>query len=138
MTEDRIKTGSWFTPLPEDHIRIGISRGVPRGMPAGYRLFKALAPGPWFNTTTPTEYDHLYAEILGKLDAGEVVRQIEALANGRVPVLCCYERPNTGVWCHRAMVSRWLHQQLGLVVPEVGFEARPVEDPHPLLPAELV
>ena len=25
-----ILTSSWFTPLPEDHIRIGISRGVPR------------------------------------------------------------------------------------------------------------
>jgi hypothetical protein len=133
-----MKTGSWYGTLPGDHIRIGISRGVPRRMAAGYRLFKRLAPGPWFNSTSPMEYDQLYQEILGKLNAGDVVRQIEALANGCVPVLSCYERPNTGAWCHRALVSRWLRQQLGLVVPELGFEARPADAAHPLMPSELV
>lgn len=33
----RIFTASWFTPLPTGHLRVGISRGVPRGLPAGYR-----------------------------------------------------------------------------------------------------
>ena len=45
-----MKTASWFTKLPEDHIQIGISRGAPRRMAAGYRLFKTLAPGAWFNS----------------------------------------------------------------------------------------
>jgi hypothetical protein len=45
--------GSWFVPLPPDHVRVGISRGVPRGTRAGYRRFTALNPGPWFNSVTP-------------------------------------------------------------------------------------
>ena len=31
-----IKTGCWFTNIPDDHIRISISRGRPRGI-GGYR-----------------------------------------------------------------------------------------------------
>src|ERR1017187_9456071 len=50
LTSPKILTASWFTPLPATHIKIGISRGVPRGLPAGHRLFKKLAPGPWFNS----------------------------------------------------------------------------------------
>jgi hypothetical protein len=33
----QVFTSSWFTPLPPDHVRIGISRGTPRGVVAGYR-----------------------------------------------------------------------------------------------------
>ena len=39
-----IKTGSWSGPLPPDHLRIGISRGTPRRIPAGCCMFRALAP----------------------------------------------------------------------------------------------
>lgn len=45
-----LKTGFWYGNLPQDHIRIGISRGVPRRMAAGNRVFRKLAPGPWFNS----------------------------------------------------------------------------------------
>lgn len=45
-----IKTASWATKLPDDHLRVGISRGTPRRLPAGYRVFRSLAPGPWFNS----------------------------------------------------------------------------------------
>jgi hypothetical protein len=27
----QIKTANWFATLPDDHIKIGISRGTPRG-----------------------------------------------------------------------------------------------------------
>jgi hypothetical protein len=40
-----VKTASWFTKLPDDHQRIGISRSTPRRMPAGYRIYRKLAPG---------------------------------------------------------------------------------------------
>jgi hypothetical protein len=30
--------------------RIGISRGIPRRTPAGYRVFRKLSPGDWFNS----------------------------------------------------------------------------------------
>jgi hypothetical protein len=52
-----------------------------------------------------------------------------------VPALCCFERVGPGQWCHRAIAAQWLADALGILVPEVGFEAAPV---HPLLPLETL
>ena len=62
MLPAQIKTASWFDKLPDDHMRIGISRGVPRNLSAGYRVFRKLAPGPWFNSVSAVEYYRLYKE----------------------------------------------------------------------------
>ena len=43
-------TASWFAKLPDGYMRMGISRGVPRGMPAGFRRYTNLNPGTWFNS----------------------------------------------------------------------------------------
>ena len=51
-----IKTASWFQPLPPGHVKIGISRSVPRNERPGYRRLRALEPGPWFNSVAPDEY----------------------------------------------------------------------------------
>lgn len=132
-----MKTGSWLAKLPDDHIKIGISRGVPRGLPAGYRLFKRLAPGPWFNSVSPIEYDRLYrAEILARLDPKVVVANITELAGGRIPVLCCYESKPNWEWCHRAMTARWLADATGRPVPEFGFEHLSQHE-HPFMPTVL-
>lgn len=40
-----------------------------------------------------------------------------------------------GQWGHRAIAAQWLADALGILVPEVGFEAVPV---HPLLPPETL
>jgi hypothetical protein len=40
-----IKTAWWFSNLPADPQMIGISRGIPRRMSPGYRVFRKLAPG---------------------------------------------------------------------------------------------
>ncbi|HXP75974.1 MAG TPA: hypothetical protein VN823_17655 [Stellaceae bacterium] len=89
-TRPLIKTASWATKLPDDHLRVGISRGVPRRLPAGYRVYRALAPGPWFNSVGIEEYYHLYrTEILGPLDPRLIADALLALGNGRVPVLLC-------------------------------------------------
>ncbi len=50
-----IVTASWSTPLPDDHIRISISRGTPRGMPAGFRRYPRLASGPWCRNGPPAD-----------------------------------------------------------------------------------
>jgi len=132
-----IKTGSWATKLPDDHLRVGISRGTPRRLPSGYRVFRALAPGPWFNSVGIEEYARLYrTEILGRLDPRLVVDALVGLAAGRVPVLLCFERPVPGQWCHRAMAAEWLAEALGAVVPEFGFESLPQHE-HPLMPVQL-
>ena len=132
-----MKTASWFTELPAGHSKIGISRGVPRRMAAGYRVYKKLAPGPWFNSVGVDEYYHRYqTEILGPLDPRVIAAELVDLARGGIPVMLCYERPGTGLWCHRAMAAEWLAEALGQPVPEVGFETLPQAD-HPLMPPEL-
>jgi hypothetical protein len=137
MTMITIRTASWFTPLPPDHARIGISRGVPRFGAAGkgYRLFKALNPGPWFRScATAEEYVERYAaEILGPLDPVKVAEQLLELAGGRVPTLCCFERVGGPQWCHRSLAARWLSDGLGVPVPELGYEGL-TQDQHPLRP----
>jgi hypothetical protein len=140
-----MKTASWFTKLPDDHKRIGISCGTPRRMPAGYRIYRALAPGHWFNSVGIEEYYHLYrTEILGPLDPRTVADDLVRLAGGLIPVILCYERPPSQAtlitgdddWCHRAMAAEWLAETLGFVVPEVGFESLPQHE-HPLMPLQL-
>lgn len=130
-----MKTASWFTYTGPG--RVSISRGTPRGTSKGYKLFKKLAPGPWFNSVDEETYIKLFYEQLEKLDPVEIVEQIEALHQNDEPVLLCYENPNHKTWCHRAIVSVWLHDQLGLVVPEVGFEENGFGGGHPLLPPTL-
>ncbi len=132
-----IKTASWFTQLPADHQRIGISRSAPRRMEAGYRMFKALCPGDWFASVPPEEYYRRYqAEILARLDPKAVAAELHRLSGALTPTLLCYEKPGGGDWCHRAMVAEWLSEALGEAVPEFGHEALP-QDRHPLMPAGL-
>jgi hypothetical protein len=129
MTMMTIKTASWFTPLPPDHVRIGISRGVPRHLPAGFRRYARLNPGSWFNSVNADEYDRLYAtEILARLDPAQVRDRLLELAGGRVPVLCCFERGPPAT-CHRALVAEWF-ERAGIVCRELGYEARA---DHPLM-----
>ncbi|MCL6442574.1 MAG: DUF488 domain-containing protein, partial [Alicyclobacillus sp.] len=39
---------------------------------------------------------------------------------GENAVLLCYEKHND--WCHRRMVADWFEKELGVVVPELGFD----------------
>jgi hypothetical protein len=106
-------------------------------MAAGYRVYKTLAPGPWFNSVSPEEYDRRYkAEVLDRLNPRVIASELVDLARGGIPVMVCYERPATNQWCHRAMAALWLAEALGRVIPEVGFDDRPQAD-HPLMPLEL-
>jgi hypothetical protein len=131
-----MQTASWFTKLPDTCQVIGISRGTPRGMAKGYRLYKALAPGPWFKTATTEVYIELYfTEILGRLDPVKVVADLMTMAGGKTPTLVCYERPGGANWCHRSMVSLWLHQHLGIEVAEYGHPG--FGEQHVLLPLSL-
>lgn len=132
-----IKTGSWFGEVPTDHIKIGISRGVPRRMPAGYRVYRKLAPGSWFQSVSAEEYYHRYrTEILAPLDPRVIAAELIDLARGAVPVMVCYEKAGGPDWCHRAMTAEWLAEALGRPIPEVGLETLSQAD-HPLMPPGL-
>ena len=85
-----MKTASFFTYTGAG--RVSIARFPPRGTPAGYRVYKKLAPGPWFNSVSRAEYEVLFAVQLSLLKAAEVKAELEALAGEHEPVLLCYER----------------------------------------------
>ena len=129
-----IKTASWWTKLPDDCQRIGISRSSPRRAAAGYRLYRKLAPGPWFNSVDVQTYVRLYAEILAPLDPHQVAAELHDLAGGRIPVLLCFERAGTSTFCHRSLAAAWLAEGLGVPVPEFGYEGLP-QSQHPLHPS---
>ena len=116
--------------------RVAISRGTPRRYPAGYKVFRALAPGHWFNSVDVDTYRTLFFdEILGRLDPQETHEALYKLTDGVEPVLLCYEKPNGRDWCHRAMVSEWFHETIGVEVPEIGQPASAFGISHPLQPA---
>lgn len=133
-----IFTSSWFTKLPSDIVRVGISRGTPRGMSAGYKRYQKLNPGPWFRSCpSPEVYRQRYfGEVLGRLDPQTVVDELGQIGD-RVALLC-YEKPDgSNGWCHRALVSAWLSDHLGLVVTEYGRADAGHGWRHPLLHQSL-
>lgn len=102
--------------------RVSIARFPPRGTPAGFRIYKPLAPGPWFNSVELPEYRKLYFAQLATLSAEKVLQDLHVMANGAEPVLLCYEKPpfTKTNWCHRRMAAEWFQQQLGIQVDEMG------------------
>jgi hypothetical protein len=103
----------------------------------GFRRFRALEPGSWFKTASVEEYVRLYSEHLSKLDAAEVVRDLERMAGGLIPVLLCFEPPEPGTkWCHRGLVSKWLAKELSIEVYELGQEHEGFGAAHPKVPEQ--
>ncbi|MFZ5834183.1 MAG: hypothetical protein ACOY2B_02210 [Pseudomonadota bacterium] len=115
-----MKTASWSTYAGNG--RVGICRGAPRGASAGYRFYRNLAPGAWFNSVSKAEYERLFAEeILGKRDAQQTWDSIHTLVHPFEPVLLCFEKPpfTETNWCHRRLVAAWFEENLGVIVPEM-------------------
>jgi hypothetical protein len=116
--------------------RISIARYAPRGAPEGFRIFKGLAPGPWFNSVPYDEYLHRYnTEILHQLDTQRTWDALHFLAGGAEPVLLCWESPpftawdccndKRANWCHRRIVAEFFERTLGVEVPELDVTAAP-------------
>ncbi len=138
VSEVGMFTTSWYAPRCPDHQIIGISRGVPRRMAAGYRLYRALAPGEWFKIASTEEYiERYHAEILAQLDPAEVWADLNRLAGGKKPALVCFERIGTGSWCHRAIVAKWFAETLGVEVGEYGHTHLGTGRNHPMLPLSM-
>jgi hypothetical protein len=102
--------------------RISIARFPPRGTPAGFRVYRALAPGPWFKSVDEAEYRRRYGVALAALDPPIVWDDLHALANGAEPVLLCWERKADlaagRTFCHRRIVAAWLEAEFGVAVDE--------------------
>jgi len=102
--------------------RISIARFPPRRTPEGFRVFRALAPGPWFNAVDEPEYRRRYAEQLAALDPKTTFDALTDMAAGAEPVLLCWERKVDLVagraFCHRRIVADWFRDTLGASVDE--------------------
>ena len=116
-----MKTASFFTFTGAG--RISIARWAPRDVPAGFRTFRPLAPGPWFKSVDRDEYQRRYVAQLAPLDPAQVWDELHRLAAPAEPVLLCWERPADlaagKAFCHRRMVAQWFDSTLGLLVPEL-------------------
>lgn len=130
-----VYTSSWFTPLPADMVRIGVSRGPPRGQ-RGYRLMRELAPGKWFQSASERTYIELYRAQLAELDPISVYRRMLVISSAapRIALLCFEPVDEADQWCHRSLLATWLSAGLGIAVREWGYEDRAM---HPLLPPSL-
>ena len=122
-----IYTSSWFQYFGPG--RIGISRGNPRGMAGGYRLYKKLAPSRDIlqNAKEYSEYRRrFFDEVLGQLDPQQVLKDLEERSQEGRAVLLCFEKTplNTSDnFCHRTMVAEWLTNETSHTVEEwSGFE----------------
>lgn len=103
--------------------RVSIARFAPRGCPAGYKIYKALAPGPWFNSVSKEEYLKRFCfEVLAPLKPIHVYDELHRLVgDGVEPVLLCWEVPpfTDSNWCHRRIVAEWFQRTLQKTVPEL-------------------
>ena len=113
-----MKTASFFTYTGPG--RISIARYAPRGTPAGFRQYRALAPDADMLKMTQALYLPRYAAILDRLDPQQVWDDLHRLAGDQEPVLLCWERPpfTPTNWCHRRLVADWFRDRLGIEVPE--------------------
>lgn len=100
--------------------RICIARYAPRGTPAGYRVFKALAPDQDMLRMDLAAYLPRYQALLDRLDPRATWDHLHALAGADEPVLLCWEVPPFSArnWCHRRLVADWFQDRLGASVPE--------------------
>jgi hypothetical protein len=118
---ESLKTASFFTY--QGLGRISIARFGHRGTKGhrGYRRYPALAPRQDMLRMPYEQYRAEYFRILEALDPERVVEDLAALAEPYEPVLLCWERPplTASNWCHRAMVSQWLQDKLGMTVREI-------------------
>jgi hypothetical protein len=69
---------------------------------------------------------------LAKLNPTTVLADLNAMAEGLIPALLCFEPPPPDrSWCHRALVSAWLGDALGIKVVEFGHETAGAGWQHP-------
>ena len=97
--------------LPDlDATIIGISRGTPRRAPGfRYRVLRSLAPSDevWREQQTDA-FEEAYIDQLEAIGAETILADLARIAGDRAAVCLCWERPHEA-FCHRWVLSRWLH-----------------------------
>ena len=61
-----------------------------------------------------------YYEVIQALDPEKTLAVLKRLAQGRTPILLCFESSKTldTQPCHRRLVAAWFNKKLGIEVPE--------------------
>jgi len=115
-----MKTSSFF--LYQGPGRISIARYAPKGIAAGFKIYRALAPTAKMLKMSRDQYVPRYAAILDQLSPQHVWDDLHALAGDDEPVLLCWERPpfSETRFCHRRLVAEWFADRLGQEVEEVN------------------
>lgn len=110
-------TTSNFARCGKNPNAVAISIGCPKGWYG--KKFQKLAPAYNMLKASKTDYDNYYYAKLAKMNAREVYDEI--VENfGQDAILLCWESPN--IRCHRRIVAEWFETELGIIVPEFGFE----------------
>ena len=65
-----------------------------------------------------SEYVYKYNEQLDKLTVIDVLGKLMTMADGKTPVLMCYERPEA--FCHRQLVLWWIKSYYTITAEELG------------------
>ena len=109
-----MKTSSFFSKGGKDENAVAICRGLPKWYEG--RVYKKLAPTWAMLKMSEAEFESAYrSQVLGGLNAAQVYDELGADA-----VLLCWEPFN--VRCHRRLVAEWLESELGVEIPEFGYE----------------
>lgn len=101
-----------LSKLPSGIVPISICGKVPDWY-MGLQ-YKKLAPRYWFFMEWKVSHDNVYyvkrfkQEVLSKLNADAVVKELLSLSGEKPFALICYERP--GEFCHRHLVADWLRE----------------------------
>lgn len=93
---------------------VGISIGLPKSY-TGDREVR-LAPTWAMLKMERSDYERHFHKILTRLNAEELYATL-----GNDAVLLCFCKHNKD-WCHRRIVAEWFENQLGIIVPEFGFD----------------
>lgn len=97
--------------LPRDCVPISIALKSPSFYMG--KVYKRLAPSSGIlNSYKRTGDEEAYRlsyeqSVLGYLNAEAVAEQLRNLSGGAIPVLLCYEKPDS--FCHRKLVCDWFN-----------------------------
>lgn len=105
-------------------VPVSIARYPPKWY--GGHSYTALAPTAYMlsGSCSHEEYLSRYAELTWRMNAADVVKDLEQMSQGRDVALLCFEKP--GQFCHRRLAADWLHKELGIDVEEFGVSKNPV------------
>ena len=98
--------------LPQDIIPISICGKAPDGYDG--LQYKKLAPKwDFFKVWKETKDNHYYVrcfneQVLSKLDARQVYKELTERAGTDNIALVCYEKPES--FCHRHLVANWFRE----------------------------